>query len=105
MSGRLPGRVGSPPPTDNRCPGTFRVLHNDLIGPLRFPAGPYYLNILNGSRMLTCASSVQLFRAFLDRPDGSLPPPSVIDAQTGTFLRGRGSSTGFRAKPAFLVRG
>jgi hypothetical protein len=104
-SGRLPGRLGSPPPTDIRCPGTFRVLHNDRIGALRFPAGPYYLNILRGSRMLTCANTVQLFRAFLNRPDGSLPTPWVIDAQTGTFRRGRGSRTGFRAKPAFLVRG
>jgi hypothetical protein len=104
-SGRLPGRLGSPPPTDIRCPGTFRVLHNDRIGPLRFPAGPYYLNILSGSRMLTCANTVQLFGAFLNRPDGSLPTPWVIDAQTGTFRRGRGGRTGFRVKPAFLVRG
>jgi hypothetical protein len=104
-AGRLPSRFGSPRPRDTRCPGTFRVLHNDRIGPLRFPAGPYYLNILTSSRGLTCANTVQLFRAFLDRPDGSLPRPWVIDAQTGTFRRGRGSGTGFRAKPAFFVRG
>jgi hypothetical protein len=93
-----------PTPGPSRCPSTFRVEHDDSIGPLAFPAGPYRLGILKGSRGLTCAGISDLFRQFLDDPNGVLPSPWVIDANTGTFRQGAGSRTGFSAKPAFVVR-
>jgi hypothetical protein len=99
-SGRRPHGHKSGP---TRCPGTFRVLNDDHIGPLSFPAGPYRLGILKGSQGLTCAGVSDLFRQFLDDTSGALPSPWVIDATTGTFHRGAGSRTGFSAKPAFQV--
>jgi hypothetical protein len=97
-SGRRPKPNRSSP---TRCPGTFRVLNDDRIGPLSFPAGPYRLGILKGSRGLTCTGVSELFRQFLDDPSGVLPSPWVIDANTATFRQGAGSRTGFSAKPAF----
>jgi hypothetical protein len=88
-------------PGPSRCPGSFRVLNDDVIGPLSFPAGPYRLAVLKGSSGLTCAEVSDLFRTFLDHPSGDLPSPWVIDPGTGTFREGAGSRTGFSAKPAF----
>ncbi len=88
------------PTKTTRCPATFRVLHNDSIGALSFPAGPYWVSIFKDSN-ITCPQSTQLFAAFLQRPDGSLPSPWVINVATGSFRRGRTSQYGFVAKPAF----
>ncbi len=88
------------PTKTTRCPATFRVLHNDRIGALSFPAGPYWVSIFKDSN-ITCPQSTQLFAAFLQRPDGSLPRPWVISVATGSFRRGRSSPFGFVAKPAF----
>ena len=88
------------PTKTTRCPATFRVLHNDRIGALSFPAGPYWVSIFKDSN-ITCPQSTQLFAAFLQRPDGSLPSPWVINVATGSFRRGRTSQYGFVAKPAF----
>jgi hypothetical protein len=90
------------PTKTSRCPATFRVLHNDFIGALTFPAGPYWVSIFKDSN-ITCPQSTQLFASFLQRPDGSLPKPWVIDVATGSFRRGKGSPYGFVAKPAFNV--
>ena len=90
------------PTTTTRCPATFRVLHNDRIGALSFPAGPYRVSIYKDSN-ITCPQSTQLFAAFLQRPDGSLPTPWVINVATGSFRRGQSSQYGFVAKPAFNV--
>jgi hypothetical protein len=90
------------PTKTTRCPATFRVLHNDRIGALSFPAGAYWVSIFKDSN-ITCPQSTQLFAAFLQRPDGSLPKPWVIDVATGSFHRGKGSAYGFVAKPAFNV--
>ena len=83
-------------PGGNRCPGSFRVLSNDRIGRLRLGRGPYRITLL--SRRLSCRRASTLFRSFLLDYQGNLPRPWVVNAQTGTFTRGRGSRTGFRVK-------
>jgi len=85
-------------PTGNRCPGTFRVLHNDSIGKLRLRRGPYRITLL-GDR-LSCQAASRRFAAFLDDTDGVLSRPWVLKLQTATFTRGRGGKIGFRIKPA-----
>jgi hypothetical protein len=98
-----PGGGGSRFPTrTTRCSATFRVLHNDRIGALPFPAGPYWVSINKGSN-ITCPQATQLFASFLQRTDGSLPSPWAIDVATGGFRRGSSSPYGFVAKPAFNV--
>jgi hypothetical protein len=61
------------------CP-SFRVLHNDRIGPASFPAGPYTLTPDAGSG-LTCARTSALFARFLDDWDGNLPGSWRVIAQ------------------------
>jgi hypothetical protein len=82
-----------------RCPGTFRVLHNDRIGRLRLPQGRYRITVLAPNR-LSCARASRLFTRFLENSSGDLPRPWRVRARTATFLRG-GSGVGFRVK---LVR-
>jgi hypothetical protein len=88
------------PTQTQRCSASFRVLHDDSIGALPFPAGPYWVSIFKGSN-ITCQQASQLFASFLLRTDGKLPPPWVINVATGSFRRGAGSAYGFVAKPAF----
>jgi hypothetical protein len=88
------------PTRTTRCTATFRVLHDDRIGALPFPAGPYWVSIYKGSN-ITCQQATQLFASFLQRTDGKLPTPWVIDVATGSFRRGTSSPYGFVAKPAF----
>ena len=83
-----------------RCPATFRVLHDDRIGALPFPGGPYWVSIYKASNV-TCQQATQLFASFLQRTDGTLPKPWVINVATGSFRRGTSSPYGFFAKPAF----
>jgi hypothetical protein len=52
------------------CPSTFQVLHHDQIGTLQLPAGAYRVQV---SGSVTCASSTDLFAAFLRDYDGVLP--------------------------------
>jgi hypothetical protein len=79
------------------CP-SFHVLHNDRIGALYLPAGPYTITVLNGSR-LSCGDASELFEQFLEDYDGRLPRPWVLNTETATFTRGRNSTTGFRISP------
>lgn len=96
-----PGRGGNRfPSRTTRCRATFRVLHSDRVGALPFPAGSYWVSIYKGSN-ITCQQSTQLFASFLQRTNGSLPSPWVIDVATGSFRRGISSPYGFVAKPAF----
>jgi hypothetical protein len=96
-----PGGGGNQFPTQTvRCSATFRVQHNDRIGALFFPSGPYWVSIFKGSN-ITCPQSTRLFAAFLQRTDGKLPRPWVISVATGSFRRGNSSPFGFDAKPAF----
>jgi len=90
----LPGPSPSLP--GRRCPGTFRVLHDDVIGALRLPAGRYRITPF-GTGAPSCAASSGALARFLDLPSGRLPRPWRLDAQTGTFTRGSGR--GFRVKP------
>jgi hypothetical protein len=85
-------------PTGNRCPATFRVLHNDSIGRLRLRRGSYRITLVG--RRLSCQRASQLFSDFLQDFEGTLPRPWVLNVQTATFTRGRGGNTGFRVKPA-----
>ena len=77
-----------------RCPSTFSVRHDDRIGALRLPAGPYTVTVQG----LSCAAASRLFAAFLQDYDGVLPRPWRLNAQTGRFTRS--SSINFRVKPA-----
>jgi hypothetical protein len=96
-------KLASRPPTPSggstkkRCPGTFRVLHNDHIGRLSLRKGPYWVTRLGG---LPCKRASSLLASFLDDPNGVLARPWVVNVKTGTFLQGRGSKRGFRIKPA-----
>lgn len=72
-----------------RCPATFRVLHNDRIGQLRLPKGPYYLYVGTQSGM-SCSAASDWFRQFLNRPDGKLPSPWKLNAAKALFRAGPG---------------
>jgi hypothetical protein len=91
------GGGGRHPISGRFCPGAFRVLHNDRVGPLRLPKGSYTITVLS-LRQPTCAQASKLFTKFLDDPDGDLPLPWAVDSQTGAFRRGAGNY-GFRVKP------
>ncbi len=88
----------NPGPTANACPGFFRVLHNDRIGVMSVPSGAYRITLLRPNR-LSCASASRLLTSFLQDFDGRLASPWVLNNTNGTFTH-RGTSTGFRIKPA-----
>ena len=89
----LPGP--SPSLRGRRCPGTFRVLHDDRIGALRLPAGAYRIS-RTGTGGPGCRRISRVLARFLDIPSGRLPRPWRLNAATGTFTRGSGG--GFRLK-------
>jgi hypothetical protein len=93
------GGGGNHPATGTLCPGTFSVLHNDRIGPLRLPAGQYTITLLSIGRM-SCAQASAKFTRFLQDYDGILPGRWIVDYETGTFLRSL--HVGFRVKPTGL---
>jgi hypothetical protein len=80
------------------CPGTFEVLHNDRIGNMQLPKGPYVVTVLDSATM-GCTEASRLFAEFLEDWDGRLPRPWVATNSTRTFQAGRGSSVGFRVTP------
>jgi hypothetical protein len=80
------------------CPGTFAVLHNDRIGNMQLPQGPYVITVLDTTTM-GCSEASRLFAEFLEDWDGRLPRPWVADNSTRTFRAGRRSSVGFRVTP------
>jgi hypothetical protein len=92
------GGGGHYPNDGTLCPSSFRVLHDDHIGSLYIPAGPYDLIDLSGSG-LSCSQVSRSFANLLNYPSGRLPSPWVLDPATATFTRGYGSPTGFRIKP------
>lgn len=92
----------SPKPDRNRkfarCPATFRVLHNDRIGKLYLPKGPYYIYV-GTKRSLSCAAASDLFREFLNRPDGRLPAPWKLNWKKARFTARPGGQM-FRVQQA-----
>lgn len=91
--GRRSGSGGGKHPSGRheRCP-TFRVLHNDRIGDVRFPRGTYQMTALGG---FTCQKASNKFAAFLELPEGDLPGRWKLRGRTGTFEKGR-SGVGFQ---------
>jgi hypothetical protein len=76
------------------CP-SFRVLHNDRIGPANLPAGNYTLTTTPAGG-LGCAQASALFSRFLQDYDGVLPTPWRVIAQgTGKASFARGNTTAF----------
>lgn len=69
------------------CPATFQVLHNDRIGAMALPAGPYRVTV----NRLGCASASRLFAQFLQDYDGVLPVPWTDNAARRSFTNGRAS--------------
>jgi hypothetical protein len=74
------------------CP-SFRVLHDDRIGPAVLPAGNYTITT---AATLSCAQASKLFTRFLQDWDGNLPTPWRVSAKgTGKASFSRGSAFGF----------
>lgn len=97
-------RAYGPSPNPNkdkkyaRCPATFRVLHNDRIGQLRLPKGPYYIYVGTKTGM-SCSAAADWFRQFLNRPSGNLPRPWKLNAKKARFRAGPGGYV-FRVQQA-----
>jgi hypothetical protein len=76
------------------CP-SFRVLHNDRIGPAQLPAGNYEIAVDPG---LNCQSASRLFARFLQDWDGNLPRPWQVSSRgSGRAAFTRGNQPGFTA--------
>jgi len=76
------------------CP-SFRVLHDDRIGPAVLPAGNYTITIAP-SAGLTCPAASKLFTRFLEDFDGVLPTPWRVSGQgSGKATFTQGSRAGF----------
>jgi hypothetical protein len=92
------GGGGQSPTTGVACPTMFSVLHDDHIGSMTVPKGPYSITVLSYGT-LTCGQAFDRFARFLQDFDGRLPSPWTLDAATGTFQRG-GVRYAFRVSPA-----
>jgi hypothetical protein len=73
------------------CPGTFQVLHNDHVGSLSLPAGPYVITANN----VTCTQASSLFTTFLNQWTGKLPGGWSVTANG--FRKGSTSFTVVRS--------
>jgi len=75
------------------CP-TFKVLHDDRIGPASLPAGSYSVTVNDAG--LSCSATSQLFARFLEDYDGNLPAPwRVVAEGSGKASFTRGGQGGF----------
>ncbi len=63
--------------------GQFRVMHNDHIGSVKFPAGPYTMV----ASQMSCAQVTKTFQQFLQRPAGNLPKPWKVKLLSGERRR------------------
>lgn len=90
--GRHPGRG------EKICPGTFQVQHNDRIGGLILPKGPYTITVINRTR-ISCGKATRKFANFLALPQGNLPSGWKLTVSSGTFMK-KGANKGFRVKQA-----
>jgi hypothetical protein len=83
---------GAGPASATTCP-SFKVLHNDRIGPANLPAGNYTVTTDTG---LSCQAASQLLARFLQDWDGNLPKPwRVVAEGTGKASFTRGGQPGF----------
>jgi hypothetical protein len=74
------------------CP-SFKVLHDDRIGPASLPAGSYEVAAETG---LSCQAASRLFARFLEDWDGTLPKPwHVVAEGSGQASFTRGALPGF----------
>ncbi|HEY2479642.1 MAG TPA: hypothetical protein VGI17_13050 [Solirubrobacterales bacterium] len=88
FAARPAGAAPAPAAAPKICP-SFRVLHNDRIGPAVFPAGNYAIALEDAS--LTCKSGGELFARFLEDFDGVLPTPWKVSPEASgksSFVRG-----------------
>lgn len=76
------------------CPGTFTVLHDDHIGTVAFPAGPYKV----ATNQLSCATASQHFSRFLEDYDGVLPAPWQLVGNIRRFQKA-GTASEFQVTP------
>jgi len=92
----------SPNPDKNtkyaRCPATFQVQHDDRIGALVLPKGPYYIYV-GTSNPISCSQASAYFRQFLNYPDGRLPSPWKVNPSKARFRGGPGGAV-FRVQQA-----
>ncbi|HEX5713011.1 MAG TPA: hypothetical protein VFX85_06835 [Solirubrobacterales bacterium] len=88
------GASTAPAITPVSCP-SFRVLHDDRIGPASLPAGSYRIETAPAAN-LTCAAAAKLFARFLEDFDGNLPAPWRVVAQaSGRASFNQGGKAGF----------
>jgi hypothetical protein len=86
---------GAAPASAAPCP-SFKVLHDDRIGPANLPAGNYEVTVEPG---LSCQAASQLFARFLQDWDGNLPKPwKVVAEGTGKASFARGNLPGFSVR-------
>ncbi len=77
-----------------KCSGTFQVLHNDHIGTVSFPAGPYTMV----TSLLSCSEASALFARFLQDYDGVLPQPWILLGPIRRFVE-QGTKVDFQVTP------
>ena len=82
------------------CPGQFNVLHNDSIGKLKLPQGPYTISV----KRMTCVDASSHFARFLQRPNGDLPDGWKLFARRGKFVQ-RVQDKAFLVAPAKASNG
>ena len=83
------------------CPGSFTVLHNDVIGKLQLPKGKYKITLIDDQQRITCQRALQRFTEFLQDYDGKLPSPwvyKVIGVGDGKFFHRTNTQLGFRVQ-------
>jgi hypothetical protein len=91
LAGALLAAVAAPASaqTPTACPSTFQVLHDDRIGALQLPAGPYTVTV-NDANALSCEAASDWLRQFLIDFDGVLPAPWRLDVASATFTGANG---------------
>jgi hypothetical protein len=94
----------SPAPSSRTCPGSFRVLHNDRIGPASFAQGNYVITLLKASTShFSCQTASRTFAYFLNtRSAKPLPYPWLLNTKTTTFTE-KTNGIGFRVAQVMLL--
>ncbi len=96
--GALAGASGAGAASAERapaCPGEFNVLHNDRIGKLILPKGPYTISV----KRMPCLDASSNLTRFLQRPNGDLPDGWRVFAKRGKFVN-RAQNKAFLVAPA-----